>query len=353
VAARERRIGFGASVLAGVVGCLLALAVFELGLQVYSWLVVYPQLDALLADRRHYLVKSEDPVLGYELAPGYRVESEGKTLAINRYGLREDSDDLFEGRSKIAILGDSVVMSFGHSQDETIDALLEDSLRRAGNDSVVLNFGVGGYAFSELARFLEVKNDLYRAGHVVYLLNPNDYARRDTLYEGADNGTYRLYHRPFFKTRWFIGKALYRYKKGAAKASPAWYRWMYGGNAQHGREAMDAMNAYCLRTGCRFSVVIYPVGSAYTEEGYALADMYGEIAAFLESRGIPHLSPVELFAGDPGASFDKTDHLTPEGNRRLVGRLHQFLEEIGAVPAAGAQAGAAAGVSGGAPSPAR
>ncbi len=317
----------------GAAGCLLALLVFELGLQIYAQLVLYPQLDSLLADRRHVLTKSEDPVLGYELAPGYRVESGGRELVINRYGLREESDDLFDGRRKLAILGDSVVMSFGHSQDATIDALLEASLRQAGDETVVLNFGVGGYGFTELLRFLEVKNDLYHADHVLYLLNPNDYTRRDTLYEGADNGTYRLYYRPLFKTRWFIGKAIYRYKKGGSSASTSvdWYRWLYEGNEQLGRQALEAMNAYCRSSRCGFSVVLLPAGVAYTDTGYALDDMYDEISGFLADRAIPHLSPVESFASDPKGYFDLTDHPTPEGNALIVRILHDFLAELGVV----------------------
>jgi hypothetical protein len=334
VVAQDRKKRPVASALLVLAACLLGLLIFELGLQVYSQLVVYPQLDALLADRRRYLENSEDPVLGYELAPGYRVESDGKRLVINRYGLREESDDLFEGRNKLAILGDSVVMGHKHSQEKTIDALLEQSLRRAGYDVVVLNFGVGGYALSELLRFLEIKNDLYHTDHVLYLLNPNDYARRDTIYEGADNGTYRLYHRPLLKTRWFIGKAIYRYKKwGSSRATSVdWYRWLYRGNEKYGREVLDAMDAYCRRSGCGFSVVLYPVGVSYTENGYELGDMYGELESFLESRGLPHLSPVEAFAADPAGFFDDTDHLTAEGNDLMVQTLHEFVVEIGALP---------------------
>lgn len=312
-------------------GFLLALVLVEVALQVYSRVVVYPQLDGLLADRRHYMVQSPDPVLGFELAPGYRVESDGKRLAINRHGLREESDETHPGRRKIAILGDSVVMSHGHDQEQTLDFLLEASLGRAGDDAVVLNFGVGGYGFSELLRFLEVKNAIYQADHVLYLLNPNDYTQRDTIYEGADNGTYRLYHRPALKTRWFLGKAIYRYqKRGSAFSSVSWYRWLYEGNTRHGSETLRAMDAYCRGAGCGFSVALFPAGVAYGAGGYALEDMYDEIEASLVEQGIPVLNPVEAFGAEPGRYFDNTDHLTEAGNALMIQQMHRFLREIGA-----------------------
>ena len=186
-----------------------------------------------------------------------------------------------------------------------------------------------GYGFEELVELLTVKGDLYEMDEVLYLLNPDDYARRNSVYEGADNGTYRMYHRPGVMSLWFLRKAVYRSHK-AGMISIGWYEWLFAGNEDRGYARIREMKEYCGARRCRMTVVLLPAGSAYTPGGYALAPMYDALEGFLEAHEIPHLSPVEAFAADAAGYFDHTDHFHDAGNVQMAALLRDFLGQIGA-----------------------
>ena len=305
----------------------VSLVLAELGFQAFARLVIFPGWDRDMARPNFFLTRSEDPILGYELAPGFEFDKDGKRLHINRFGLRADSDDRFEGRRKLALLGDSVTMGAGFSQEQTLDRLLEERLRAGGADVVVLNFGVGGYGTHELAEFLKQKNAIYRVDHVLYLLNPNDFARRDSVYEGADNGLYRMFVRPTWQTPWFLRKGVYRMMKGG-QLSVRWYRWLFAGNEVRAQADIRAMAASCAAEGTGFSVVLMPSGTAYGADGYGLTQMYDRLLAFLASEGIPAIAPIEAFAAEPGRYFDETDHLYDAGNERMADLVYGFLRTL-------------------------
>lgn len=323
--APRSRAGLAANLALGLAALGLSLTLAELGFQLYARLVIFPAWDRDMARPNFFLARSQDPVLAYELAAGFDADSDGRHMHINRYGIRADTDDRFEGRRKLALLGDSVTLGAGHSQEKTLDRQLEARLRAAGRDVVVLNFGVPGYATHELARFLEAKDAIYHVDEVVYLLNPNDFARRDTRYEGADNGLYRMFVRPRWQTLWFARKAVYRAVKGRAVVSPRWYRWMFAGNEALAQADIRAMAAHCAAAGAPFSVVLLPSGTSYGPGGYALAEMYDRLMAFLAAEGIPALSPVQAFAAEPGRYFDESDHLFEAGNERVSELIAAFV----------------------------
>ena len=311
--------------LALAAGALLFAVVAAEGVcQGIARLVILPGFDRNMARANFFVAPSDDPLLTYEMKAGFALESDGKWLRINRYGLRADSDDLFEGRTKIALLGDSVTMGAAHSQDRTMEALLEARLRAAGSEAVVLNFGVPGYATRELLEFLKRKNEIYHANQVLYLLNPNDFARRDSVTEGGDNGLYRMYARPVLQLPWFLRKAVYRLHKAPLVG---WYRWMFAANEAEAERDIAAMAAVCTAAGAGFSVVLLPSGAAYGPNGYALAEMYGRLTDFLRAAGIPVLSPIAEFGSDPGRFFDPSDHLWDAGNERMAELMHGFLAE--------------------------
>ncbi len=334
----SRRSSPAANLALAAAALLISLAGVEAVFQGLARLVIFPRFDRDMARPNFFLTASDDPLLAYEMKPGFAAETDGKWLRINRHGLRADSDDVFAGRPKIAVLGDSVTMGAGHSQDRTIEALLEARLRAAGSDTVVLNFGVPGYATSELLEFLKRKNEFFRVNHVVYLLNPNDFARRDSVTEGGDNGLYRMYVRPTWLTPWFLRKAVYRFRKADLVD---WYEWMFGANEARAKEDIRAMAASCAAQGAGFSVVLLPSGAAYGE-GYALAELYGRIVRFLDAEGIPNLAPIAAFSSDPKRFFDDSDHLWEAGNELMAELMHAFLAETGALAGAEALASPAA-----------
>jgi len=333
VARGASRSSLAANLALAGAALLISLAAVEGVCQAVARLLIFPRFDRDMARPNFFLAASDDPILAYEMRANFEAQSDdGKLLRINSHGLRADSDDLFEGQEKIALLGDSVTMGAGHSQDRTIEALLEQRLGVAGSDARVLNFGVPGYATRELLEFLKRKNELYRADHVVYLLNPNDFARRDSVYEGGDNGLYRMFVRPVLQTPWFLRKAVYRLRKTGLVG---WYEWLFAANERSAEDDIRAMAAYCASRGSGFSVVLLPSGAAYGGQGYALAELYGRMVRFLDDEGIPNLAPIAEFSSDPRRYFDDTDHLWEAGNERMAELLQAFLEQNGVLAGKG------------------
>jgi hypothetical protein len=232
-----------ARIAAGIAVLVFCALLFEISVQLYAVGVVNPRNERMRRSWKHFYRASDNPILVYEPLPGTEVEVDGRRLRINRWGIRDDHDAIPRENRRIAILGDSVVFGMAHSQERTISQLLERELERSGDRVRVLNFGLSGYSLRELVEFLRIKDAVYDVDAVIYLLNPNDFARRDSVYEGADDGLYRMYRTPWLKSPWFLRKAIYRFHKAGhltlrfpprGQASVGWYAWLFGGNEQIG-----------------------------------------------------------------------------------------------------------------------
>jgi hypothetical protein len=306
-----------AATLAGV--AILGSAILvELACQAVS-LSVYRGFTEILRQPNHYYQRSDDPILGYELRPDFTMTVEGRTLTINHQGIRDDTSDLAQDRTRIAILGDSVVFGLGEvdlSQDKTIPAVVQRLLDPEGRRIKVLSFSVPGYGLGEFPRYLQKMSDIYRPSRVVYLMNPNDFTLRDSAYEGADNGLYRLYHHPFLKSPWFARKAIYRRHKGGYSPVAPWYQWLFDGTKDKNLPHLEEMSDFTRQRGVSFGAALLPIGSAYTGEGgkkrFLLSGMFGEIQAFCDGHGIRCFDAVAAFA-EKTERFDMSDHFDEQG----------------------------------------
>ena len=293
---------------------LLAGVLLEGACQALYAFGVAPQLAAQRSDPAHYYEASGDPALAYRLKPGCQIEKDGRVVRINRHGLRDDRDDLAAPAS-VALLGDSVPFGIALSQDETPAAALQ---RLAGGETRVLNFGVPGYGIEELRRELERMFGLCRPDRVWYVLNLNDFSVRDTVYEGGDNGLYRMYAPPALKTPFFVRKAVYRFMKGGRMSSARWYRWLYAGNRNRLLPVVREMAEFARARGSEFGVVLFPPAAAYQGGRFVLQDVFDEIADVLQESNISVLAPVAEFGADVRSLQDDTDHLTAAGSEVLA-----------------------------------
>ena len=306
------RLGKKLALLA--VGLLAAGLLLEGACQALYAFAVAPPLAAQRNDPAHYYEASDDPVLAYRLKPGCRIEKAGRVVRINRHGLRDDRDDLAAPAS-VALLGDSVPFGIALSQDETPAAALQ---RLTGGETRVLNCGVPGYGIEELRRELERIFSLCRPDRVWYVLNLNDFSVRNTVYEGGDNGLYRMYVPPGLKTPFFVRKAVYRFMKGGRLSSVRWYRWLYEGNRKRLLPVVREMAEYARARGSEFGVVLFPPAAAYEDGRFALQDVFDEIADVLQENDIPVLAPVAEFGAEVRGLQDDTDHLTAAGSEVLA-----------------------------------
>ena len=311
---------------------VLFLILFELAAQAMLF-KLKRDWKAVKADPAFYYQASPDPVLAYELRKSYTyVHPEHGRVHINQFGLRDDDQGLPAAPRKIALLGDSVTFGVHTDQKQILPARLQELIDPSATKVKVLNFGVPGYAAAECLQFLKDKNAIYHVTDVVYVLNPNDFARRDTRFEGADDGLYRVYHPPLLAAPMMVRKAIYRWNKSHSFTSstntmvrPEWYLWMYDGGRDHGFADFQAMKRYADENGIRFRVLLFPLRSAYTANGYALARMCDDLAAFFKAEGVPFLDPKDQFATDTANYINASDHLDPPGAEKMAIILRDFI----------------------------
>jgi hypothetical protein len=305
----------------------LTLLLVEVGARVllHRQLAIY---KAQMGSVAFYYVPSRDDVLAYELQPGFDLTHEGRRCHINRLGIRDDEEAVPAAPRRVALLGDSVTFGVLQDQRETISARMQEQVDPTKAQVRVLNFGVPGYGVREVAQLFEVKNASYHVTDAIYVLNPNDFAWRDSEYEGADGGLYRMFRAPPYATRFFLRKVAYRARKSGSAAtdggvSDAWYEWMFHGTRDRAFATLRDLKRRAAQQGVRLTVVPLPAGSSYRAERYGLDAMYDEILAFLRAEGIPTR---DLRAPMRVASYwDVTDHLTPEGNVRLAQELAEHV----------------------------
>jgi hypothetical protein len=309
----------------------LLLVLFELACQLILWRAGR-QWDALKREPGHYFRASANPTLVYELRPGFDYVIEGRRLHINQFGVRDDAEIVPSAPRRVAILGDSVVFGIEQSQDQTISALLQKQLDPSRQNIAVINVGVPGYSLREMPALLNDKDAIYHFSDVVYVMNPNDFSWRDCVYEGADNGVYRLYRRPALASPFLIRKAIYRYHKSQQLTttnevldSVPWYQWMFAGNRDRALERVREMKRYADERHINFTMVLLPAGCAYKDGQYQLSAMYDQVDAFLKRSKIPALDPRQEFVGHVSEWVNGTDHLTLEGNRAMANYLAAHL----------------------------
>jgi lysophospholipase L1-like esterase len=149
-------------------GLLLALATAELAVRLLD---IGPSFQVL---HREIFRLSDDPVLGYELAPGAR---DGEA-AINSAGFRDREFARAKpaGVFRIVAVGDSVTFGQPRKPDESWPKALERLLaeRPAGPRCEVLNLGVTGYNVLQVAERLRTLGLAYEPDLVLYGYVLND-----------------------------------------------------------------------------------------------------------------------------------------------------------------------------------
>jgi hypothetical protein len=306
--------------LALLFGLGLGIILVELCAQAFYFIVVKKQFDAVKNSAYFYLQKSTDQRLGYELRPSMTINRDNKLLRINKFGIRATSDTTQKKKYRVGLLGDSVVFGINQTQDSTLSKLIED-IRQ---DSIeVCNLGVPGYATPQIVVQLAKYEPIYHFDEIVYLLNLNDFTLRNTMYEGADNGVYRYFNPPTFKSLWLFRKLIYRIKKkGETIFDTAYYNWVFDGTKD---EIFNSILDLKKSAGAKFSVVILPSGAAYKNGQYELTDMVNEIGQFLKDHAIPYSSPVNEYSQNTAALLDETDHLTLKGNEIMAKDISVML----------------------------
>jgi lysophospholipase L1-like esterase len=199
-----------------------------------DWYVRYRRLNETLYRR------SADAELIYEPVPSSTLEMEYGTAAFNARGLREDREtslEPIEGRTRVAILGDSLVWSEFLAVDDSIPRRTEEAL---GEGFEVLNAGVTGYATSQEARWYEMAIRPLRPRVVVLVWCMNDMLIMSGPFERFATGADRaekdaqdaFFDREFPVRRETIDDVIARREREStvrllARALGVWERWRF------------------------------------------------------------------------------------------------------------------------------
>lgn len=134
------------------------------------------------------------PLLGWAMIPNatgaFFSREFSTTIKINSQGFRDEEFSLkkSENRTRIAVIGDSMVYGFGVENNETFSTILGKKL---GEKYEVLNFGVSGYGTDQYYLLLNTTVLQYTPDVVVIEFYPNDLAN-------AGNSEQYDYPKPLF-----------------------------------------------------------------------------------------------------------------------------------------------------------
>lgn len=304
------------NLIAIVIGTLFSFLIIEVVCQIYFRQVLVKNWDSVKSKKGHYFQKSDNPILGYEVKKNfhYRNKDTNKELITDNIGLRITNPDI-ASPCKIALTGDSVTFGEGLSQNETIAYKLQE---KYGYTVKVLNYGVNGYEIAQIQENLKNKNAIYQASNLIYILNLNDFARKNSIYEGSDGGLYRMYNYPFLKSPLFIRKMLYRYNKQDLYGSVHWYQWYFNGNKVWGLEHLKEMAKFAKDNQINFAVLMFPSAIAMHDNIFELQNIFDELIEFFKKNNITYINPVNEFLTDPKRFIDHTDHPTAEGAEKMA-----------------------------------
>lgn len=100
--------------------------------------------------------RSENPLLGHEHIPSKEAILQSVKIRINSDGLRgSDTKPKQPGVERILFLGSSITLGWGVNEDETLTERLNNMFKKEGQQTEVLNAGIGNYnAIRYVERFL-------------------------------------------------------------------------------------------------------------------------------------------------------------------------------------------------------
>lgn len=319
------RLGRAATLLG--VGVVLLLVLSLVGGEILARVMFARETrgwDAEIADPKSMMVRSTDPVLVFEHRRNHRLESEGKTYIINSRGIREESEDLFTDKRRIALVGDSVTFGSSLDQHESPPAQLQKLLDPEVRSTKVLNLGTMGRGLEDFPVHLRTYAGPYKPNLILYVLNPNDFTRRESVYEGGDGGLYRMYVRPRWMLRAALRKLVYRtYRQGLVSAP--WYAWMFNGNKKDLLPQILVMRDYATSNGADFRVLLLPTRTVRDAEAAQVLDMYAQIGDYLKANNIRFADANPHFKDHIDAWLDIADHNPPAGAAALARAIRETI----------------------------
>lgn len=118
--------------------------------------------------------------------PGAERVILGRPVSINKLGYRGHPypPERTDGTFRIQVFGDSFTFGSGASNDQSYPAIMEQTLNRQRDGYEVLNFGVGGHDFGEIANHMSSNVPKYDPDLVIVTFHAGDIISTDIIIEG-------------------------------------------------------------------------------------------------------------------------------------------------------------------------
>jgi lysophospholipase L1-like esterase len=314
-----------------VAGLLFSLLAGEM---IIRGLGLAPQIHRTEADR---YVLSENPLIGYELAPGYSHHG----FRVNSHGLRDREYFLNKPECvyRIVVLGDSI--SDGtliHDEESLFHSLVEKALNHGLRDDdliceiEIINFGVGGYNTLQEAHTLRDKAIHFSPDLVLIQYTLNDEYVDDgglgfnLLKEVEETGVFT----PSRSSKVLLASHLYRFVRFRVFGQGFKERWQrlkagreYLASKNHVEEAFELIGETTAEAEIPVLVVVFPAFDKGLEP-YPFTDQHRTVHELAEKHGFQSIDLLECFRdGATNTSVQiNIDHVHPsETGHQLVASL--------------------------------
>ncbi|HET9905943.1 MAG TPA: GDSL-type esterase/lipase family protein [Anaerolineales bacterium] len=312
----------------------------------------------LVASRRMVWVQHPEPGAGYTLMqPNSHYEWQGISVDINSHGLRGPETTYQKPSETIRILnlGDSVVMGWGVSEENTYGQQLEALLNEDGiskSNFEVINAGVPGWSLDNALAFFQAEGMKYESDVVVLDLTiANDINGKSALLAGNDPQPLRwlnehTYFWPFLQNQLSWTKARAEGRDRVDTIDPPTNAAKYfplDPQSERWTERWDTIleiNRLAKENNIPIVLVMFPLEFQVIDESYSTLPQE-LFAAKAEEAGIPVLDLLPVFRQaclqKPGGECQLEDrylfadvwmHPSAEGNKLTANELAEFLPGI-------------------------
>ncbi len=155
--------------------------ILEIGLRIYlvgfhtvfNWIKYNPQ-GILLTD---IAMAVDDPSISWKLSPNVKAILKTKPFTTNSLGFRNSEFPVIaeKGKTRIAIMGRSITMGSGVTDDEVYTQVLQDLFNVWKPDSIeIINCGVAGYSLKQMLDYYDGYVSNLKPDMVLIPLSPND-----------------------------------------------------------------------------------------------------------------------------------------------------------------------------------
>jgi lysophospholipase L1-like esterase len=254
---------------------------------------------------RELKVKSSDEALDFDHVPSRSALLQNVQIRLNNWGLRgPDLSSRLPNERRVLFLGGSITLGWGVPEENTVEAHLERMLNAAGEQTTVVNGGIGNYNSERyVSRFLKELTGVEPTDIIVH------YFLRDAEDLPAGGGNFVLRNSELAVTLWIAFHRLFD-RQGEASLVDH-YRKVYEPNSpgfQKMKRELARLADYAGGHGIRIYLAMTPDVHNLTD--YKLGFVHDLMRGIAREYGYTYVdllpallgrSPQELWAmlGDP------------------------------------------------------